>query len=194
MTQPGSPLDKRDWRRQQRTRLLELRARLGAEERALAQQKILHSLLELLDGITPDLLAIYWPIKGELDMRPLAAELAAGGWRFALPVINNETMRLDFCDWSPGMEMIPGDWNIPTPARRKVVHPSLFLVPLVGFDRQGYRLGYGGGYYDRTLAALAQPVTAIGVGLEQGRFETIFPHAHDVPMQLIVTEQGVQKG
>jgi 5-formyltetrahydrofolate cyclo-ligase len=87
--------------------------------------------------------------------------------------------------------MARGVWNIPIPAERQVVPPGALLVPLVGFDSRGYRLGYGGGFYDRTLAALSPKPLAIGVGYEFGRLATIHPQPHDIPMDALVTEAGV---
>jgi 5-formyltetrahydrofolate cyclo-ligase len=93
------------------------------------------------------------------------------------------------------MRMRPGIWDIPVPDEGDWVRPEVLLVPLLGFDLRGYRLGYGGGYYDRTLAAaMPSPPLAIGVGFEIGRLETIHPRPHDVPMDLIVTERQVFRG
>ncbi len=84
--------------------------------------------------------------------------------------------------------MRAGFWNILTPERRDVLRPDLVLAPLVGFDRANYRLGYGGGYFDRTLAALDPRPFAVGVGFSLGRLETIDPQPHDIPMNAIITE------
>jgi 5-formyltetrahydrofolate cyclo-ligase len=83
--------------------------------------------------------------------------------------------------------MARGIWNIPIPRERNSVRPTALLVPLVGFDAAGYRLGYGGGYYDRPLATLVPKPLTIGVGYELGRLETIYPQPHDIPMDAIVT-------
>ena len=100
-----------------------------------------------------------------------------------------------FRAWWPRMRMRPGAWDILVPDEGDWLRPEILLVPLLGFDPQGYRLGYGGGYYDRTLAAAmpARPL-ATGVGFEIGRLETIHPQPHDVPMDLIVTERRVFRG
>ena len=81
-----------------------------------------------------------------------------------------------------------GIWDIPVPARRDVVIPDLMLAPLVGFDRANYRLGYGGGYFDRTLAAMPRRPMVVGIGYDLGAQETIFPQPHDIPMDAVVTE------
>jgi 5-formyltetrahydrofolate cyclo-ligase len=98
---------------------------------------------------------------------------------------------LQYWRWQPGMAMERGFWNIPVPATREAVKPGLVIAPLVGFDDQGYRLGYGGGYFDRTLAALQPRPFAVGAGLETMRLATIHPQPHDIPMALIVTEKGI---
>ena len=88
------------------------------------------------------------------------------------------------------MKMSRGVWNIPVPGERTLVQPNLLLVPLVGFDAAGYRLGYGGGYYDRTLAAMSPRPLTIGVGFAMGRLNSIYPQPHDIPMDAIVTEDA----
>jgi 5-formyltetrahydrofolate cyclo-ligase len=89
--------------------------------------------------------------------------------------------------------MTPGVYDIPVPAMRDVVVPAVLLVPVVGFDRTNYRLGYGGGYYDRTLAAADPRPMAIGVGFELSRLNTIHPQPHDIPLDAVVTEAGTQR-
>jgi 5-formyltetrahydrofolate cyclo-ligase len=84
-----------------------------------------------------------------------------------------------------------GFWNIPIPAERRVVIPSVLLIPLVGYDAAGYRLGYGGGYYDRTLAAAKARPLCVGVGHDEAELATIYPQPHDMPMSLIVTQRRV---
>ena len=91
------------------------------------------------------------------------------------------------------MKLDRGVWNIPIPSERALVEPTVLLVPLLGFDAAGYRLGYGGGYYDRTLAASAPRPFTIGVGHEFGRLQSIYPQSHDIPLDVIVTECGVTR-
>lgn len=180
-----------NWKQTQRSRLLEARAALTTELRHNHQKTVLVSIEQYLATQTPTLLGIYWPIKGELDCRSLAESLLKKGWEFAVPVINKQTKQLDFAKWTPDTAMISGSWNIPVPAEPDWVAPEQYLIPLVGFDKQSYRLGYGGGYYDRTLAAIKTPVNKIGVGFEMGRLETIYPHEFDIAMDMIITEQGL---
>jgi 5-formyltetrahydrofolate cyclo-ligase len=113
------------------------------------------------------------------------------GAQAALPAVLAPRTALEFRRWQPGDETQPGVYKIPVPKQRHVVVPDVLLVPLVGFDPAGYRLGYGGGYYDRTLAALPAKPLVIGIGFELSRLETIYPQPHDIPMSVIVTEHGV---
>ena len=150
--------------------------------------------LPALDG-PAGTVGFYWPFKGEYDPRPLARLLHARGVRLALPVVVEQARPVAFRAWWPGMRTRPGIWDIPVPDEGDWVRPEVLLVPLLGFDLRGYRLGYGSGYYDRTLAAaMPSPPLAIGVGFEIGRLETIHPQPHDVPMDLIVTERQVFRG
>ena len=111
------------------------------------------------------------------------------GSRLALPVIVEREQPLVFREWSPGSLMTQGVWNVPMPESGEAVLPDLLVVPLVGFDAQGYRLGYGGGFYDRTIAAMPAKPRTIGVGFELGRLETIYPQPHDIPLERIITER-----
>jgi 5-formyltetrahydrofolate cyclo-ligase len=139
------------------------------------------------------LVGFYWPFRGEIGTHALVRRLIRQGARAALPVVVEKGQPLEFRAWRPGTPLRRGVWDIPIPAERQVVQPTALLVPLVGFDAEGYRLGYGGGYYDRTLVAMAPKPLAIGIGYELGRLPTIHPQAHDVPMDAIVTEAGLVK-
>ena len=107
----------------------------------------------------------------------------------ALPVVVEKNRPLEFRPWRPGAKMALGVYDIPYPAEGKAVTPEALLVPMVGFDRAGYRLGYGGGYYDRTLAALPKKPLCIGISFALGRIDSIHPLPHDIPMDFIVTEE-----
>jgi 5-formyltetrahydrofolate cyclo-ligase len=183
----------RTWRREQRERLLALRtAAITADRRAWGAtiEARLYAVLGERPGIT---LGVYWPFRAEFDARPLAERLIAAGFSAALPVVVEKKGPLEYRLWRPGDPLIDGVWDIPIPERRDVVVPQAVLAPLVGFDRQCYRLGYGGGYFDRTLAALAPRPMAIGVGFELSRLETIHPQDFDIPMDLVVTEAGTHR-
>jgi 5-formyltetrahydrofolate cyclo-ligase len=181
------------WRRSERQRLLALRTGLPPAERRLWGQEIetrLRLLLQERPGIT---LGVYWPFQAEFDPRPLIDWLIAAGSAVALPAVIDKKGPLEYRAWRPGETLVDGVWNIPIPENRQIVVPQAVLAPLVGFDRSCYRLGYGGGYFDRTLAALAPRPSAIGVGFELSLLETIYPQDFDIPMDLIVTEAGVRR-
>ena len=182
----------RNWRQEQRKRLLRERAEISDKEREAMELAVNATLKRVLDKRAATSLSIYWPIKGELDCRGLADELLRQGWTLSVPVINDKTKCLGFAQWEPAMAMVAGTWNIPVPAWQHWVQPEILIVPLVGFDRKNYRLGYGGGYYDRTLASISGKFETIGVGMELGRLETIEPHEADIPMDIIITETGLQ--
>jgi 5-formyltetrahydrofolate cyclo-ligase len=182
----------RAWRRAERQTLIAHRltvAREGRERRDGIITARLLSLLPEMVGSTPFTLGFYWPFKGEYDPRPLVRELHRQGVRLALPVVIERAQPMIFREWWPGAPMAPGVWNIPVPTEGEPLSPAVLLAPLVGFDSCGYRLGYGGGYYDRTLAAATPKPLAIGVGFELSRLDTIHPQPHDVPMDLVVTER-----
>lgn len=182
----------RRWRKAERARLIAERMALRGEPRARHNAAITRSLEPLL---SPEMLiGFYWPIRGEYDARKLVTGLLDRGARAAMPVVVQKGAPLIFRPWHPGVRMENGFWDIPVPAEGEPVIPTTLLVPLVGFDEKGYRLGYGGGYYDRTLASFPTRPLAIGVGYEFARLETIHPQSHDIPMSLIVTEGRVLRG
>lgn len=187
-------LDSRDWksvrrwRRLRRAGLLEGRLSLTNEQRRSARDAILTVLQGLLSERAADVTGLYWPFRAEIDVRHAGA---AASTETALPVVVERNNPLEFWRWRPGDPVRPGVWDIPVPESRSVVRPTLLLVPLLGFDDAGYRLGYGGGYYDRTLAGMSPRPFTIGIGFESGRLPTIYPQSHDIPMDVIVTEEGV---
>jgi len=135
----------------------------------------------------------YWPIKGEPDLRPLMAELHHSGVIVALPLVETKAAPLTFRRWTPDTRMVRGDWNIPVPPPdAPLVTPEIALAPLMGWTREGYRLGYGGGYFDRTLAALQPRPFVIGIGVNSAELPTICPQPHDIPLDIILSETGVQ--
>lgn len=153
--------------------------------------RIEQHLDELLSDLAPHVLAFCWPHRAEPDLRRWA-----DGWRrrmaghqLALPVVQVELKSLVFRTWVPGEPLAVDCHGIPFPAGGNEVVPDVVLVPLNAFDSAGYRLGYGGGYFDRTLAQLR--MIAVGVGFELGRVENVLPQPHDCPMNWLVTEMGV---
>jgi 5-formyltetrahydrofolate cyclo-ligase len=185
--------DVRAWRRNTRTALLERRMATSPGQRSAWGAKIESYLGPLLVGMSGRTIGFYWPFKAEFDPRALVTQLlATAPWRAALPVVSARNAPLSFRPWTPECEMESGVLGIPIPKTLDTLVPDVLLAPLVGFDAANYRLGYGGGYFDRTLAALSPRPQVIGVGFELSRLESIHPQPHDVAMDLIVTEAGVQ--
>lgn len=180
----------RAWRKEARADLIARRITLSRAERETVRTQAGARLTQAFPGLSNAVIGFYWPIKGEIDFRPLVEDLIAAGARAALPVIEREQAPLAFRAWTPGMKMGHGVWNIPIPAESAPVAPTVLLVPLLGFDAAGYRLGYGGGYYDRTLATMIPKPATIGVGYGFGRLDTIHPQPHDIPLDAIVTEDS----
>lgn len=178
--------DIKAWRKAMREQLIARRMAVAPEERAAAAAVIAEQLAGLVEA--GQVFSFYWPMKGELDFRPLAARLHAQGVTPALPVVVEKNRPMVFRPWQPKAAMRRGIWNIPEPASEETVVPDIALAPVVGFSDDGYRLGYGGGYFDRTLAALAPRPLTIGVGLEIQRIETIRPLPHDIKLDAIMTE------
>jgi 5-formyltetrahydrofolate cyclo-ligase len=176
------------WRKAKRAVLIERRLAMPAAARSAHSAAIKAALLQTLPSAPGKLIGFYWPFKGEYDPRPLARCLHTKGVRLALPIVVEKAKPLIFREWWPGAPMTPGIWNIPVPAAGAPVVPDVLLVPLVGFDGQNYRVGYGGGYYDRTLATMPARPRTVGVGFELSRIATIHPQSHDIPMDIIVTE------
>jgi len=180
--------DVRLWRKAKRQVLIERRVALLPSDRAAAQKRITERLTPVLAETAVRLLGFYWPFKGEYDPRPLVRTLHKNGVPLALPVVVGKAQPLIFRPWWPRAPMALGVWNIPYPTDGEPVQPDVLLVPLVGFDGAGYRLGYGGGFYDRTLEAMPTRPRTIGIGFTLSRLRTIYPQPHDIPMDQIVTD------
>jgi 5-formyltetrahydrofolate cyclo-ligase len=185
-----------------RQQLLAARSALSASERAAANA----ALIEQLDPIVAQaleqaqtrrtipcaepVLGVYWSIRGEPDLSAWYARARLRGWRLALPrTVANQP--LEFGLWQSSSQLVNGLWQIPLPEPFFVVQPDALIVPCVGFDSRGWRLGYGGGFYDRTLAAM--PIPAIGVARACSQLGELCPEIHDVALDAIVTEQAVFK-
>jgi 5,10-methenyltetrahydrofolate synthetase len=181
----------RKWRRRERRRLTAARLALSEPAHREASAAIEAALLSRLPPGSFSPVAAYWPIRNEFDARPYLLRVIAAGGVAALPVVATPNAPLIFRRWTPDAPMAAGVWEIQHPAEGPEVTPAVLLIPLVGFDAACHRLGHGGGYYDRTLAALSPRPLAIGVGFELGRLATITPEPHDCPMDIIVTEAGV---
>jgi 5,10-methenyltetrahydrofolate synthetase len=176
------------WRRSMRQALLQRRTQMPVKERDAASTRIAAALDGAIGRVAGRTIGAYWPIKGEPNLYRWmlkAFEMAA---TVALPVVIRKGWPLEFRRWQPGAPLERGVWNIPVPANGPAVLPDVLVVPLVGFDGERFRLGYGGGFYDRTIAAAAKRPYLIGVGFDYCRLPTIYPQPHDIRMDAIVTD------
>jgi 5-formyltetrahydrofolate cyclo-ligase len=185
------------WRKAERARLVAARMALDAHRLAGMRGAIDAHITRAFPALVQGIVAFCWPYRNEYDARYLARHLRAQGARTALPVVVASGQPLIFRLWKPGDVLAKGVYDIPYPAAGDAVVPDAALVPMNGFDAGGYRLGYGGGFFDRTLAALraggSQRPLAIGVTYELARMETIHPQPHDIPMDYVITERGVYR-
>lgn len=136
----------------------------------------------------------FYPYQAEINVLPLLARLVSEGWQTALPVVMAKGAPLTFRAWAPGEPTGRGIWDIHIPLETAAeLQPDVLLVPMLAFDRRGYRLGYGGGFYDRTLAELRKlkPVTAIGVAYAEQEMAEVPVSEFDEPLDWILTERGV---
>ncbi len=181
----------KQWRKAQRNALLARRAAVPHEQ----HQAWTRAMTDLLVAGFPMLrtmkISFYWPFQGEFDPRFAIRHFREGGAVAALPVVIEKSAPLQFREWWPGVATAKGVFDLPVPQGTPVVVPQASLIPPVGFDTRGYRLGYGGGYFDRTLAAITPQPLKIGVAFEISRLETIYPQPYDVPLDFIVTERCI---
>lgn len=170
---------------------LAARIALRPADHAELSARIEARLAPLLMPLAPQILAFCAPVKNEFDARPLATALLRRGWQAAVPVVVTANAPMVFRRWTPESSMSTDRHGIPIPADGAELVPDIVLLPLVAFDARGYRLGYGGGYFDRTLAAMVPRPRTIGVGFELGRVADIRPQAHDIRLDAVVTEDGI---
>jgi len=152
--------------------------------------------LEFAGPLPGRTVSAFIPFGDEIDTRPLLAKLSAEGFETCVPVVVKLASPLQFRKWAPGEDLVPGRWNIPIPPETaEVVEPDVLLVPLLAFDRNGYRLGYGGGFYDRTIEGLRgrKPVIAIGVAYSAQGVDEVVRGEHDQQLDWILTEKGPMK-
>ena len=181
------------WRRAQRNELLARRMAVPLQQRRRWDARITRQLLDGFPQLRNPVVGFYWPFKAEFDPRFAIRALRQLGARAALPVVLQRDAPLQFREWWPGVATRRSVFDLPVPVGTELLRPDVLLIPPVGFDGMGYRLGYGGGYFDRTLAALAPSPIKIGVGYELSRMPTIRPQPHDIAMDFIVTEQAIYR-
>jgi 5-formyltetrahydrofolate cyclo-ligase len=179
------------WRKAQRADLIARRAGVPEALRKDWNERITTRLIAGYDVPEDAIIGFCWPFKGEFDARFAVRRWREKGVTAALPEVVEKKGPLQFSKWWPGAPMRAGVYDIPVPDHTEVVMPDIAIVPMNGFDEHGYRLGYGGGYFDRTLAAAERRMIAIGVSYEMLRLKTIYPQQHDIPMDFVVTEAGI---
>ncbi len=181
-------MDNKPRRADVRAQLLARRAAVPEREQALV--RLSERVASWLARESPARVGFYWPYRGEPDLRGVVGEwLAARPARVAaLPVIVDG--RMEFHAWTPAAAMRSGAYGIAVPVRAEAVLPDAVLIPCVGFDAAGYRLGYGAGWYDRTLARLVPRPRTVGIAFEVCRLESIGPEPHDVPLDCVITDAG----
>jgi 5,10-methenyltetrahydrofolate synthetase len=185
------PEDLKKWRKARREALIARRVAIPEAERNAANARMTAALV---DGFTPPaetVVGFCWPFKNELDARFAVRHWREAGAHGALPEVTAPRTPLTFRLWKPGVPMRAGVYDIPVPDGTPIALPDIAIVPMNGFDARGYRLGYGGGFFDRTLAALERRVVAIGIAFDALRMETIHPQPHDIPMDFVVTESAI---
>ena len=180
-------------------RLALIEERLNMPDRLQRSDALQRVLRIWLVGRADTVIGAYWPIKGEFDPLPALhrwkedGELLEGPAmkRIGLPVVDKLRKSLTFHAWYPGCPMENDAYDIPKPKDTEVVVPTLLFVPCLGYGPGGYRLGYGGGFYDRTLAALSPKPMTVGLGYTQGFLEDFEPEPHDLPLDAILNDNGV---
>jgi 5,10-methenyltetrahydrofolate synthetase len=181
------------WRKAERARLLRERSSLAGDVLADWRSRIDIHIERAFPDLVHGVLAFCWPYKNEYDVRHLAAALRRRGATTAMPVVVAPKTPLIFREWHPGVKLADGPLGIPYPVDSRELQPDHVLLPMLGWDAEGYRLGYGGGFFDRTLASLAKRPRVIGVAYEQAYLKTISPQPHDIPVDFVVTERGVYR-
>jgi 5,10-methenyltetrahydrofolate synthetase len=187
------PVELKRWRKAERERLIAARMAVPGAVLEDWRLRMDRTLERSFPGLARCRLAFCWPIKGEYDARHLARTLRTLGSLTALPVVVAPKTPLAFREWHPGVRLVNGPLDIPYPADSPEIVPDVVLLPMNGWDRMGYRLGYGAGFFDRTLAAAEKKPVVIGVTYELARLETIHPQPWDIPVDYVVTEAGLYR-
>lgn len=179
------------WRRAQRDRIIDWRTGIDDAQRDRWGVQITASLLDLLPAPANRIIGFCWPYRAEFDARTVVRAWCDAGAAAALPEVTGKDFPLRFRRWWADAPMRCGAYGIAVPDGTPEVIPEILVLPMNAFDDRGYRLGYGGGYFDRTVAILAPRLVTIGLSHEHCRLPTIYPQAHDRAMDFVVTEAGV---
>lgn len=190
---PMTPDDLKAWRKAERRRLIAARTAVDPATLAAWRVRIDAHLEAGFADLARGTVAFCWPVLAEYDPRYLARKLRDRGATTALPVVVGPGAPLSFREWHPGVKLAEGAMKIAYPVDSPEVIPDTVLLPMNGWDAQGYRLGYGAGFFDRTLASLEVRPRVIGVTFEAARMETIYPQSWDIPADFVVTERGAYR-
>jgi 5-formyltetrahydrofolate cyclo-ligase len=167
------------------------RAALRPEERTQAARAAAQHFAAHVNLAPREIVAVYWPIRDELDCRPVMALLVDAGQPLCLPVVVGSEAPLQLRLWASGAPLYPAGFGTLAPEEAaQLVEPDVIVMPLLGFDRLGTRLGYGGGYYDRTLAILTKRPRLVGYAFACQEIDSVPRDPHDVPLDAVVTEAG----
>lgn len=177
-----------------------LRVRAHAQRAAMPQasraEAARAAALHFFEGVALSpgaIVACYWRIRDEMDCQPILVRLMDREQPVCLPVVLGDEQTLELRLWEQGAALYPSGFGTLAPAElAPVVEPDIILMPLLGFDSRGTRLGYGGGYYDRTLAAMNKAPMLVGLAFASQEIDAIPHEAHDVPLDAVVTEAGVR--
>ena len=180
-----------EWKKNLRKQLITAREAIPAEHHRLWSQAITGFLKQGLAQPQGMIIGIYWPFRGEYDPRSIAEYFLQHGATLALPEVTGKNEPLCFREWSPDTPVKSGAYGIAVPLETRIVRLDSVIIPMVGFDQHGYRLGYGSGYFDRTLATYEHQPLTIGVAFELQRLDSVYPQAHDISMHYVVTEVGI---
>ncbi|HEX5801494.1 MAG TPA: 5-formyltetrahydrofolate cyclo-ligase [Azospira sp.] len=194
MAQAKSPEthENAEFRQALRRRMIARRMALPAATHASLSAAVRDRLATTFPALAGQLVGFCWPVQNEPDLLPLITTLLARGSRAALPVVVRPGQPLAFREWWPEQPLATDRYGIPTPTDGDFLLPQALLLPVNAFDAGNYRLGYGGGFFDRTLAAFERRPLTIGVGFDFQRVDSIRPEAHDLPLDAVLTESGCQ--
>lgn len=180
-----------EWKKHQRKQLIAAREAVPEEMHQQWSRAISGFLEQGFPHPQKMIIGIYWPFRGEYDPRPIAQYFMQHGATLALPEVTGKDEPLCFREWSPDAPVKKGAYGIPVPIETRIVRLDAVIIPMVGFDQHGYRLGYGSGYFDRTLATYEHQPLTIGVAFELQRLDSVYPQSHDISMHYVVTEAGI---
>jgi 5-formyltetrahydrofolate cyclo-ligase len=170
------------------------RALLDHDARAEAAQAAAEHFFRGIELGPADVVAAYWRIRDELDCQPILVRLMDSNCTVVLPAVSGPEAPLDLRVWEQGSALYEAGFGTLAPSELAPrAEPDLVIMPLLGFDSAGTRLGYGGGYYDRTLATMNKKPRLVGLAFAAQELEYIPRDSHDVPLDAVITEAGIRQ-